>query len=55
MIIKDCRVCNRALKFYKSYKLCANLGCTQYNKKHRRYDASKQKRKKEKIQCQEEE
>jgi len=54
MIIKDCKRCNNRLKFIRKWKYCANLGCTEYKKKLRRYDVRK-KNEKEKIQFQEEE
>jgi len=54
MIIKDCKVCNKSLEFFKTYKLCANLGCTEYKKKHRRYDVQEDYEK-EKVKFQEEE
>jgi len=54
MIIKDCKICNKSLKFFKTYKLCANLGCTEYNKKLRRYDVQED-HEKEKVKFQEEE
>ena len=53
--IINCKKCNALYEMTPEKKKCVNLGCTEYNKKLRRYDASRQKRKKEKIQFQEEE
>lgn len=50
-----CKSCKRELEISDKHKKCVNLGCTEYNKKLRRYDANRKKRQKEKIQCKEEE
>ncbi len=47
--IKQCGSCNELLKFYRTFKKCVNLGCVDYNKHLRRYDAVHKKREEKKI------
>ena len=48
--IKFCGSCNEPLKFYRTFKKCVNLGCIDYNKHMRRYDAVHKDRKENEIQ-----
>ncbi len=41
-MIKNCKVCGKALTFKRKWKLCRNLACVEYNKKIRRYDSVRQ-------------
>ena len=34
--ITKCKLCNREFKLTQNYKICVNLGCTQYNVRIRR-------------------
>ena len=52
-VVTICKSCNKELEISDKHKKCVNLGCTEYNKKLRRYNANK-KRQEEKIQCKEE-
>jgi len=47
--IVNCGSCNNPLKFFRTFKKCVNVGCVDYNKHLRRYDANKQKRNEEEI------
>jgi len=53
--ITKCKLCNKDFELTQSYKICVNLGCTEYNKRIRRNNASKQKRYEKKIRGEEEE
>ena len=44
-MIKKCKVCAKPLTFKRRYKYCTYLGCTEYNKKLRRYDVVRQNEK----------
>ena len=52
--IAICKSCHKELEINNEHKKCVNLGCTEYNKKLRRYNANK-KRQEEKVKFQEEE
>lgn len=53
--ITECKLCKRQLQISQNTKKCVNLGCIEYNKLIRRYNANKQKRQKDQIQSHEEE
>ena len=46
--VTKCQSCNKELEFLRTHKKCVNLGCTEYNKKLRRYDVSQSKKEDEK-------
>tara|TARA_R100001082_G_scaffold26289_1_gene13065 strand:+ start:1555 stop:1743 length:189 start_codon:yes stop_codon:yes gene_type:complete len=48
-LIKNCGSCGKPLEFFRTFKKCVNLGCVNYNKHIRRYDAVHKKRKEKKI------
>lgn len=37
MVTRDCKSCNKSLEFFKTYKMCTNLGCIDYNKRIKVY------------------
>ena len=44
--VTKCQSCNKELEFLRTHKKCVNLGCTEYNRLLRRYDAKKEKKEK---------